>query len=348
VVIVDTYSRFIWCCPVANLQSIKVQKAFISALMRPGISEKNYNNIREKVERLVVDGGSEFKSVFPEAIKLYFPNATVITSNPKNRTGNRPTGNGPIEAAIRLLRLVMRDYALGISPTFLSTENNKQHYGLSKILESYNHTPQIALHDKSPIMVINDAISSPNENFKTWNYLETKRKKAIMQKQKNQTLVGGNQITTDRHGSIGYRIYKPPGQFAKQVDIRVSLKVYVVDKMNIARPQFVDLIEYGNGTDTLKNVLWNTLVLVKMPVENGPPSILHNFSNTIKAWGFQKPTPQEITQPFHVTKSIMEAIEGEPDDNKRKRHMDLLQEPLGQKRRQNATRSARYDGAYVA
>ena len=98
-----------------------------------------------------MDGGSEFKSVFPEAIKLYFPNATVITSNAKNRTGNRPTGNGPIEAAIRLLRLVMRDYSLGISPTFLSTENNQQHYGLSKILDSYNSMPQIALHDKSPM-----------------------------------------------------------------------------------------------------------------------------------------------------------------------------------------------------
>ena len=200
VVIVDTYSRFIWCCPVANLQSIKVQKAFISALMRPGISENNYNNIRQSVQRVVVDGGSEFKSVFPEAIKLYFPNAKVITSSPKNRTGNRPTGNGPIEAAIRLLRLVMRDYALGISPTFLSTQNNQQHYGLSKILESYNNAPQIALHDKSPIRVMNDGVDSPIEVLKTWNYLETKRKRAIVLKQKNQTLVGGNQISKDRHG----------------------------------------------------------------------------------------------------------------------------------------------------
>jgi hypothetical protein len=83
-----------------------------------------------------------------------------------------------------------------------------------------------------------------------------------------------------------------------------------------------------------------------MPVENGPPAILHNFSNTIKEWGFQKPTPEEITQSFHVTKSIMEVIDGEPDENKRKRHLELLDEPLSQKCRQNATRVARYEGAY--
>ena len=128
VVIVDTFTRFIWCCPVANLKAIKVQKAFLSALNRPGNSNANYEFLRDKVKRVVVDGGSEFKSVFPQAVKLYFPNAEIITSNAKNRTGNRPTGNGPIEAAIRLLRLVMRDYSLGISPNFLGTENNIQHF----------------------------------------------------------------------------------------------------------------------------------------------------------------------------------------------------------------------------
>jgi len=107
VVIVDTFSRFIWACPVSTLESKKVQKAFISALMRPGIAVENYEFLRQRIQRVVVDGGSEFKSVFPKAINLYFPNAKVITSSAKNRTGNRPTGNGPIEAAIRILRLVI-------------------------------------------------------------------------------------------------------------------------------------------------------------------------------------------------------------------------------------------------
>ena len=350
VVIVDTFTRFIWCCPTPNLQSVKVQKAFITALNRPGDSNTNYEFIRDKVQRVVVDGGSEFKSVFPAAVKLFFPNAQLITSSAKNRTGNRPTGNGPIEAAIRLLRLVMRDYALGISPQFLGKEHDIQHFGLSKILNSYNLTPQIALDEKSPVEVTRETMApqgseSHRDLRESFMFMESHRRKLINLKQKNQRLLGGNQITYDRHGPIGYRLYKPPGQFAKQVDIRVSIKVYVVDKSHEAQPPFVNLIEYGTGTDTLKNARWNTLVMVKMPVENGPPSILHNFITTIKEWGFQKPTPQEITQSFAVTKSIMEAIEGEPDEHKRKQHMALMEEPLELKRRKSS-REGRYGGSY--
>ena len=352
VVIVDTFSRFIWCSPVATLQSKKVQAAFGSALMRPGASVINYESLRNKLKRVVVDGGSEFKSVFPEAVRIYFPNATVITSTPKNRTGNRPTGNGPIEAAIRMLRLVMRDYALGISPNFLGTEIGEQQHGLSKILLSYNSTPQIVLHNKTPIDVGNEAMTLNQEGgdhtnlLKTMKHVNFQRDTKIVLKQHNKTLLGGNQISMNRHGPIGYRIYLPAKQFAKQVDIRVSLKVYVVDKMNTSKPQYVDLVEYGMGTGTLKNVLWNTLVLVKMPVENGPPSILHNFTNTIEEWGFHRPTPQEITRPFAVTRSIIEAIEGEEDQHKRLRHKELIAEPLGHKRRKNAERGARYGGNY--
>ena len=352
VVIVDTFTRFIWCCPTPNLQASKVQKAFITALTRPGDSNINYEFLRDKIQRVVVDGGSEFKAVFPSAVKLFFPNAQVITSTAKNRTGNRPTGNGPIEAAIRLLRLVMRDYALGISPQFLAKEHGITHFGLAKILNSYNSTPQIALDEKSPMTVTHETMapegSETNKDLKeSFLFMDFHRRKLINEKLKYQRLLGGNQITYDRHGSIGYRIYKPPGQFAKQVDIRVSLKVYVVDKLHIAQPPFVNLVEYGTGTDTLKNIRWNALVLVKMPVENGPPSIIHNFTTTIKQWGFQKPTPAEITQPFAVTKSIMEAIEGETDEKKRKQHLAILEEPLDQKRRKNNPRSARYEGNYV-
>ena len=351
VVIVDTFTRFIWCCPVANLQSSKVQKAFLTALSRPGDSVHNYEFIRNKVQRIVIDGGSEFKSVFPQAVKLYFPNAQVITSNPKNRTGNRPTGNGPIEAAIRLLRLVMRDYSLGISPQFLSLEHGITHFGLAKILNSYNSTPQIALHEKSPITVTQETMAPTDSEThldlkESFMYMESNRRKLINLKLKNQSLLGGSQITKDQHGPIGYRIYKPPGKFAKQVDIRVSLKVYVVDSRSTPKPPYVDLIEYGTSGQTLKHVLWNTLVLVKMPVENGPPSIYQNFSTTIKKWGFQQPTPQEITQPFYVSKDVMDAVEHEPDEKTRKRHYELMAEPLGHQQRKNEPRAARFRGGY--
>ena len=348
VVIVDTFSRYIWSSPVASLESIKVQRAFGAALMSKGISNKIYTFIREKIKRVVVDGGSEFKDIFRQSLKLYFPNAEIITSSAKNRTGNRPTGNGPIEAAIRLLRRVIRDYSLAIHPNFLSLEKNQQHYGLTKILSGYNNTMQIALHNKTPLQVMDETVLPKlrTELDKTVAHVENQRNKKIILKQQNQALLGGSQITRDRHGQMGYRIYKPPGQFAKEVDIKVSLKLYVVDRLDPGKPQFVDLIEYGNGTDTLKNVLWNTLVLVKAPVDNGPPSILHHFTTTIKAWGFQKPTPQEISQPFYVTKNIVEAILGEPDQQVQKRHIEFLQEPLGYKRRRNEPRAARYQEEY--
>ena len=349
VVIVDPFSRFVWSCPVESLQAIKVQSAFGTALMRRGESSQMYNFIRETVQRVVVDGGSEFKDVFPESLKLYFPNADLIVSSAKNRTGNRPTGNGPIEAAIRLLRRVIRDYSLAIHPNFLRVENDKQHYGLQKILYGYNHTFQIVLHNKSPAQVMEEMMT-PKLHGKlkeTIAYVENRRNDKIMLKQKNMSLLGENQITRDRNGSMGYRIYKPPGQFAKEVDIKVSLKVYVVDKLNPTHPQFVDLIEYGNGTETLKNVLWNTLVLVKTPVENGPPSILQHFTTTIADWGFMKPPPEEISRPFRVTRNIIEAIAGEPDEQKRRRHAELITEPLGRKRRRNEDRGARFRGAYI-
>ena len=110
VVIVDTFSRFLWTCPVASLKAIKFQKAFISALSRPWEVVENYHFLRDKIQRVVIDGGGDYKDVFPVAIQLYFPIAEIITSSAKNRTGNRPTGNGPIDAAIRLLRRVLRDY----------------------------------------------------------------------------------------------------------------------------------------------------------------------------------------------------------------------------------------------
>lgn len=349
VVIVDPFSRYVWSCPVASLQAVKVQRAFLAALTRPGGGNTCYKFIREKVKRIVVDGGSEFKNVFPEALTDYFPNAEIITSNAKNRTGNRPTGNGPIEAAIRLMRRVIRDYSIAIEPDFLKEKSEQeQHYGLSRILYIYNNTMQFPLHRKSPNEVMTEMIEPKLQGglADTVGYVNNERNKKIMLKQQKRTLLGGSQISMDRNGPIGYRLYIPPGQFAKEVDIKVSLKVYVVARMSTANPQFVDLIEYGSGTDTKEHVLWNSLVLVKMPVNNGPPSILRNLTTTVKEWGFQKPTPHEISQPFYVSRSVMEAIGGEPDPEKRKRKIGFITEPLGFVRRRNAARGARYDGDY--
>jgi hypothetical protein len=116
--------------------------------------------------------------------------------------------------------------------------------------------------------------------------------------------------------------------------------------MSSANPQYVDLIEYGNGSETKQNVLWNSLVLVKKTVNNAPPSILRNLTSTVKDWGFQKPTPAEISQPFYVSRSVMEAIGGQEDPVIRNRQIGFITELLGYARRRNAIRGARFDGDY--
>lgn len=349
VVIVDPFSRYVWSCPVQTLQAIKVQRAFLAALTRPGGGSQYYRFLRERIKRVVIDGGSEFKNVFPEAINLYFPNAEISTSNAKNRTGNRPTGNGPIEAAIRLVRRVIRDYSIAIEPDFLKSKGERQpHDGLTRIMFAYNNTIQIALHNKTPNEVMMQMVEPKLQAglADTVSYVNNKRNEKILLRQQKQAMLGNTQIAKDRNGSIGYRIYIPPGQFAKEVDIKVSLKVYVISRMSTANPQYVDLIEYGDGTETKQNVLWNSLVLVKTPVSNGPPSILRNLTTTVKEWGFQKPTPKEISQPFYVSKSVMEAIGGQEDPEIRNRQIGFITEPLGYARRRNATRGARFDGDY--
>ena len=79
----------------------------------------------------------------------------------------------------------------------------------------------------------------------------------------------------------------------------------------------------------------------------GPPTILRHFTTTTAIWGFQRPTPKEISQPFYISKDIIQAIAGAPDADTRKRQLEYMNEPLGHKRRRNANRNARFRGEYV-
>jgi hypothetical protein len=100
VVIVDIYSRFVWCAPVGQL---KVGKAITYAFSRPGIAVQCFQYIQNKVQRVVIVGGSEFKRDFPVKMTKLFPSSTVHVTPPKNTTFNRPTFFGPVESAIRML-----------------------------------------------------------------------------------------------------------------------------------------------------------------------------------------------------------------------------------------------------
>ena len=63
VVIVDIYSRFVWCAPVGKLKVAKVLAAIAYAFSRPGIAVQCFEYIQNKVQRILIDGGSEFKKI---------------------------------------------------------------------------------------------------------------------------------------------------------------------------------------------------------------------------------------------------------------------------------------------
>jgi len=180
VVAVDSFSRFMWAHPVSDLQSRHVQKAFQLAMSRPDLPKLYYEHLRNEIEQVTIDGGSEFKDVFPEVIALVFPQARLVTSNAKSKTGNRPTGNGPIEAAIRLLRRVIRDYTLGIHEDFLKNQNGSNQYGLGQILTAYNQQSQFPLHGKSPQTLVRQLMAGNegnNQVNETWTYSDQQREK---------------------------------------------------------------------------------------------------------------------------------------------------------------------------
>jgi hypothetical protein len=182
VVIVDTFSDYIWSYPVATTESKKVFSAFIRALSRPGKPHDFYLQLRNKIRRIVVDGGSEFKASFQENITVAFPNSELVVSTAKSKTGGRPTGNGPIEAAIGTLRRVIQDYDLSVKGNFLMQDEGKNQFGLEKILEAYNTTHQTELREgATPQMVMES--TAVQDNLK--KELNQKRSDKMKEKSRN-------------------------------------------------------------------------------------------------------------------------------------------------------------------
>ena len=101
----------------------KVTNALLRAFSRPGISKQYFEKIRNDIRMITVDGGSEFKRAFPATMKSIFPNSKVNVFPPKSQTYGRPTYTGPIEAAIRMLRKLFRDYGLGRSANIIEKKN---------------------------------------------------------------------------------------------------------------------------------------------------------------------------------------------------------------------------------
>jgi hypothetical protein len=125
VVAVDIYTRFVWLYPVVALDVDKVTNALFRAFSRPGLSQRYFHKIREQIRTVTVDGGSEFKKEFPTSLKTILPNSEVFVSPPKAQTFGRPTITGPIEAAIRTLRKLLRDYGLSNQTNLLEQQVKK-------------------------------------------------------------------------------------------------------------------------------------------------------------------------------------------------------------------------------
>lgn len=308
VVIEDPFSRFVWAYPTAKLDSAFVRKAFILAFSRPGVGHDFYIHLRDKVQRIVVDGGSEFKDSFQGNFRQVFPQSTLVVSDPKRKTMGRPTNTGPVEAAIGTLRRVLRDHALGIHHQFLG---NRQ-AGLTQILDAYNNMEQAdSLHHSSPDQVVQSLLGKDTPNLVAHlnTYMEQKQEKQLLRKQQVYTQYGieqENVLFYDRHGGFAYRIYQPPPAFSKLVTIRVSEEAYVITRIH-ADKYHVDLIGYGNHQNTMENVNIKQLVLVKAPIEMGPQTIIANLHQQVNELRVRH-TPREVTQAFQITPEIAHAV----------------------------------------
>jgi hypothetical protein len=308
VVIVDIYSRFLWCAPVGKLKAAKVLAAIAYAFSRPGIAVQFFQHIQNKVKRIVIDGGSEFKKDFPMKMTQLFPNLSVHITPAKNTTFNRPTLSGPIESAIRMLRKILRDYSLQKQTNILatSTEHNQQSQaGLNAILDSYNSMKRPVLENKSPIDVVEHMVDANDQEVnKLTQHMKAQRQKQVQKKYQSQNK--DFPIVTTRTQGYGYRLNIPATGFPKEVDFRMSLELYYLNNYDT---QNVILSDWE--TNEPKRSVWQQLVLVKAPVNPGPAQIVRFIKKEEEIWGFKKPAPKEVITPYHITPEIAAAVDPE-------------------------------------
>jgi len=183
VVAVDIFSRFVWMYPVIQLDVDKVANALFRAFSRPGISKNYFEKIRNEIRIITVDGGSEFKSAFPESLVSIFPNSKVNVSPPKNQTYGRPTFTGPIEAAVRMIRKLLRDYGLSERANIMEKQKRKTQAGISNIIFANNNMPRSVLKGESPNAVaISILKNDPKLSNQLNQHMKKHRKKQLLKK----------------------------------------------------------------------------------------------------------------------------------------------------------------------
>ena len=304
IVAVDIFSRFVWMYPVIQLDVDKVANALFRAFSRPGISKNYFEKIRNEIRIITVDGGSEFKSAFPESLISIFPNSKVNVSPPKNQTYGRPTFTGPIEAAIRMIRKFLRDYGLSERANIMQKQKKKTQVGISNILFASNNMPRAVLKGESPNTV---AISILNNNPKISNllshHMKLHRKKQLLKKVNLQTQQFP--IIQTNHEDFVYRLYLPQSQFPKEVDFRVSLKTYFITDYNSMKVQ----IRNCENANDVQDTTWQSLVLVKHPFERVPRlAQLKKFYNKEEKQNHVQMVPLNLMEPYQISNTIRDAI----------------------------------------
>ena len=324
VVIVETYTRFVWSFPTTNLTVEKVKNAIFLAFSRPGLSEQYFKFLQPQLRKITIDGGSEFKKDFPDSMKdIFNPYVDVIVSPPKNVTFNRPTITGPIEAAIAEMRKLLRDYSLEISPNILRDEQQ----GLTRALNQYNFLSRThILEHNTPADVVlyqmrhqhnvidltkEDEANEKEEKQSGYIIKQTRipqldihvKKEEEHAEEKKQELQDSYPIIRSENENYAYRLFLPQGAFPKQVDIRVSPEAYFIKQVMDGR--YVLLQEIGKPDNT-KKTTWKSLVLVKAPIEEGPHQLLKNIKQ--EEQNEDHVTNKNVVQPYAVSSSILHTL----------------------------------------
>jgi hypothetical protein len=328
IVVVDIYSRFVWLHPVQVLEVANVTNALLRAFSRPGLARRYFDKIRNTVRFVTIDGGSEFKKEFPQSMKGILPNATVNTSPPKAQTFGRPTLTGPIEAAIRMIRKLLRDYGLNKQTDILGVQNKAQE-GISNIILSYNNIKRPVLNNLSPNEVVYKLMVGKSTQVLT-DHMKKYRQQQLLKKSNLETKQFP--IVQTNHEEYVYRIYLPQGALPKETDFRVSLETYYIT-------------EYTSTNVTLQNCednsekksTWESLVLVKRPSATAPHlDQLKAFYNKTEKQNKYIMAPRDLLEPFAISNTIRNALEGHAVLNARPGRTILQSKRLKKKREEEA------------
>ena len=309
VVAVDIFSRFVWMYPVVQLEVDKVANALFRAFSRPGISKHYFEKIRNDIRFITVDGGSEFKKAFPESLTSIFPNSQVNVSPPKNQTYGRPTFTGPIEASVRMIRKLLRDYGMSERANIMQKQKKKTQVGISNIIFANNNMERPVLKGESPNSVaISILDNDPKISNRLSQHMKKHRKKQLLKKINLQTQQFP--IIRSNREQFVYRLYLPQTQFPKEVDFRMSLKTYFITQYNSVKVILRNCVDVNDEEETT----WQSLALVKHPFEKVPRlAQLKKFYNKEEKQNHVEMVPVNLIEPYEISNTIRDAV-GEDND----------------------------------